>query len=287
MWKEVFELSAFVKDGQGGNPAGVVLNADDLSVNQMKEIACKLGYSETAFVLSVENADFHIRYFTPNEEVNLCGHATIATFSLLSQKGIIPTGNYLIQTRAGLLNVRLNEDESVFLQQKLPVFGQVLSNEEIAASLGIEKDDFDQELPIQIVSTGLPDMMIPVKSLSILKQLQPNFSHIKEISQRYQVIGYHVFTLETLHASTAHCRNFAPLYDINEESATGTANAALACYLERYDNGNQLDPFVFEQGYVMNRPSEIMVHIERNENGLSNVSVGGKSSGYRVKQVLV
>jgi PhzF family phenazine biosynthesis protein len=287
MRKEVFELSAFVKDGQGGNPAGVVLNADDLSVNQMKEIACKLGYSETAFVLSAENADFHIRYFTPNEEVNLCGHATIATFSLLSQKGIIQTGKYLIQTKAGLLNVHLNDDESVFLQQRLPEFGQVLTNEEIAASLGIEKDDFNQELPIQIVSTGLPDIMIPVKSLSILKQLKPNFSHIQEISQKYQVIGYHVFTLETLHASTAHCRNFAPLYDIDEESATGTANAALACYLERYGNGNQLDPFIFEQGYVMNRASEIIVHIDRNEYGLSNVSVGGKSAGYRVKQVLV
>jgi PhzF family phenazine biosynthesis protein len=167
----------------------------------------------------------------------------------------------------------------VFLQQKLPVFGQVLPSVDIAASLGIEKEDLNQALPIQIVSTGLRDIMIPVNSLSVLKQLKPNFSHIKEISEKYQVIGYHVFTLETVHDSTAHCRNFAPLYDINEESATGTANAALACYLEQY--GLKGNPFIFEQGYVMDRPSEIIVQLERNATGLTNVSVGGKASGYK------
>jgi PhzF family phenazine biosynthesis protein len=289
MWKEVYELFAFVKDGKGGNPAGVVLEKDDLSENQMKEIARKLGYSETAFVLPAENADFHIRYFTPNEEVDVCGHATIATFSLLSQKGIIQTGSYLIQTKAGMLNVRVNDDESVFLQQKLPVFGQFLPKGEIAASLGIDENDLHQELPISIVSTGLPDIIIPVKSLSILKQLEPNFAQIREISRKYQVIGYHVFTLETLHASTAHCRNFAPLYDIDEESATGTANAALACYLEQFGDGNQVDSFIFEQGYVMDRPSEILVQLERDGDGdgdgVSNVAVGGKSSGCRISKV--
>jgi PhzF family phenazine biosynthesis protein len=287
MWKEVYELNAFVKEGQGGNPAGVVLNANDLNENQMKEIARILGHSETAFVLPATNADFHIRYFTPNEEVDLCGHATLATFSLLLEKGMIHPYNYQIQTKAGRLRVDVNDDKSVFLQQKLPVFGQTLPEKDIVASLGIEKNELHQDLPIQIVSTGLPDIMIPVKSHSVLNGLKPDFSLIKEISQKYQVIGYHVFTLESLHASTAHCRNFAPLYDIEEESATGTANAALACYLEKYGKGNQSDSFIFEQGYILDRPSEIIVHLDRNSNGLANVSVGGKSSQNRMVRVVV
>jgi PhzF family phenazine biosynthesis protein len=110
MWKDIYVLSAFVKDGQGGNPAGVVLNAEALSVNQMKEIARTLGYSETAFVSPDENANFQIRYFTPNEEVDLCGHATIAVFSLLSQKGLIQSGTHLIQTKAGQLHVQVKGD---------------------------------------------------------------------------------------------------------------------------------------------------------------------------------
>ncbi|MHC0038829.1 PhzF family phenazine biosynthesis protein [Pseudoneobacillus sp. C159] len=287
MWKEVYELSAFVKDGQGGNPAGVVLNTEGLNEKQMREIARELGYSETAFVLKAMNADFQIRYFTPKEEVDLCGHATIATFSLLSQKGMIQKGDYLMETKAGRLSVNLIEDGSVFLLQKLPEFSRVLPRDEIAASLGIEENELHQELPIQIVSTGLRDIIIPVQSLSILNELKPNFSLIKEISQKYRVVGYHVFTLHTLFGSTAHCRNFAPLYDIEEESATGTANAALACYLEKHGRGNHWDPFIFEQGYTMDRPSEILVHLGKGENGLSNVLVGGKSSRYKMKKILV
>jgi PhzF family phenazine biosynthesis protein len=284
--REVYELSAFIKDDEGGNPAGVVLGTIGLNEYDMRVIARKVGHSETAFVFPSTIADFNIRYFTPNEEVDVCGHATIATFSLMCQKKIVHHGSYLIETKSGLLRVSVNEDDSVFLQQNKPIFGELLSKEEIAHSLGINEDHLMEDLPIQIVSTGLSDIIIPVKSLSVLNTLSPNYPLIKELSQKYSVIGYHVFTLETLfESSSAHCRNFAPLYEIDEESATGTANAALACYLSKYTKSDQNTLYRFEQGYAMNRPSEIVVNLEFHSEEMINVQVGGYSSAYKQHKV--
>ncbi|HYK73186.1 MAG TPA: PhzF family phenazine biosynthesis protein [Pseudoneobacillus sp.] len=286
MWVDVYELSAFTIEGTGGNPAGVVLETAGLTVADMQEIARLVGFSETAFVFPSSKADYQIRYFTPNEEVDICGHATIATFSVLLQQKLVIPGTFLIETKSGLLNVTVNENDSVFLEQNQPNFGEIIPVEEIAQSLGIEEADLIPELPIQIVSTGLPDIIIPVKNLSVLKNINPNFPLIKEISKKWNVIGYHVFTLETLQSSSAHCRNFAPLFGINEESATGTANAALACYLSKYRVVDK-DHIHFEQGYVMNRPSEIAVKLAFDAGEISNVQVGGFSSLYEKRRILI
>ncbi|WP_442599865.1 PhzF family phenazine biosynthesis protein [Neobacillus sp. D3-1R] len=283
MWRDVYELSAFTMNCRGGNPAGVVLETNGLTDIEMLEIAKKVGFSETAFVFPSSQADYRIRYFTPNEEVDICGHATIATFSLLLQKTLVQPSNFLIETKAGLLNIQVNKDHSVYLEQNRPIFGTRLAADEIVRSLGLEEDDLAGDLPIQIVSTGLHDMMIPVKSLTVLNNLNPNFSKIKEISRKWDVIGYHVFTLETVHDSSAHCRNFAPLYDINEESATGTSNAALACYLANY-RGMEWN-YRFEQGYGMNRPSEIIVNLEYDSGEISFVQVGGCSSCFEKRRI--
>jgi PhzF family phenazine biosynthesis protein len=280
MWREVYSLSAFTKDNQGGNPAGVVLETVGLSESDMRDIAGKLGYSETAFVFKSDTADFKIRYFTPNEEVDICGHATIATFSLMQQLDKVNLGaNYRIETKSGLLNVYVASDKSVYLGQNPPEFREILPKEEIAYSLGLDVNQLMTELPIQIISTGLPDIIIPVTSLDVLNKMHPNAHLISEVSRKYQVVGYHVFTFETFVGSTAHCRNFAPLYGIEEESATGTANAALACYIAKYKGQNQRQ-FVFEQGYGMNRPSEIVVNLSYDQDTMTKVEVGGFGSPY-------
>lgn len=242
-------LYAFTKDGNGGNPAGVVLDTAQLSENQMLAIAKKLNFSETAFLLPSEKADWQVRYFTPVEEVPICGHATVALFSALTQLKKVTVGKYQIETKAGILSVKVTEEEQVFLQQNTPQYLDILSIEEVADSLNLSVSDFHETLPIQVVSTGLKDILIPVKSLDSVTNLTPDFDKITQISKTYHVTGYHVFSLETLQEKAqAHCRNFAPLFDIPEESATGTSNAALACYLARAfqpktDMNNQ--PFVF------------------------------------------
>jgi len=212
---QVFVVNAFTKNKSGGNPAGVVVDGDGLSAADMQHIASEMGLSETAFILSSVAADYRIRYFTPVSEVDLCGHATIASFALLVQKKSINKNSFTIETKAGILPVRI-DGEKIFLTQNKPQFGQELDKIEIAQSLHITESDIMTPLPIEIVSTGLKDILIPIKNNEVLQSLQPDFNRIKEISAKHDVVGYHVFTLDIDEGTDAYCRNFAPLYDINE-----------------------------------------------------------------------
>lgn len=276
---KAFKINAFAKTNEGGNIAGVVTNAFNLSESDMRKIAQLLGFSETAFVMNSGCADFKVRFFTPNEEVDLCGHATVGVYSTLLNLGFIKPGNYTQETKAGVLNVEVKEDFSVMMNQTLPYFYEIISKEEIAASLNISPAEIQGDLPIQVVSTGLKDIIVPLKGMRILNAIEPDFRRIEEISEKYGVIGYHVFTFESLYNSNAHCRNFAPLYGIPEESATGTSNGALGCYLFKYGKipFNQVNHIVFEQGYSMKKPSEIIVSLGIQDNEIVEVKVGGKA----------
>ncbi|MDN4599697.1 PhzF family phenazine biosynthesis protein [Paenibacillus sp. F6_3S_P_1C] len=276
---EVSTLHAFSDKPLGGNPAGVVLQAGHLSESQMQEIARQVGFSETAFVMPSDQADFKVRYFTPSDEVNLCGHATIALFYLMKAQHIVEVGMYTLETLAGILEVVVQNNGEVYLSQALPEFGEIVERQTIADSLGISTDDLHAELPVQIVSTGLRDILIAVKHVDVLPKIIPDFQLIAEISKANHVVGYHVFALEPdAEVALAECRNFAPLYDIPEESATGTSNGALLCYLHKY---NQLsDPndkiYTIRQGYTMNRPSEIRAKLTLDiSNELTKIQVGG------------
>ena len=274
-----YKVNAFAKIVEGGNPAGVVMGAKELSEADMKRIAAILGFSETAFVMESEVADFRVRFFTPKEEVDLCGHATVGTFSALFHKEIIKPGKYTQETLAGILNVEVQEDATIMMNQKCPVFFEMLDAKEIANSLNTSIENINLELPIQIVSTGIRDIIVPIKNREILNQIKPDFNKIAEISKKYDVVGYHLFTMDTLYHSNAYCRNFAPLYGIPEESATGTSNGALACYL--FENGKvdvkSCRHIIFEQGYSMNLPSEILVSLGVTDKKISEVKVGGKA----------
>jgi len=272
----VYTLNSFAKTKDGGNPAGVVLQADGLSDEEMLGIAHQVGFSETAFVQKSEKANYKVRFFTPNSEVELCGHATIATFALLKNKKMIDDGILCQETKAGILNIEVDH-EKIYMSQNTPEYLNIIDKNEVADSLNINQNDFISHLPIQIVSTGLKDIMIPIKSLDKLFSIKPDYKKIAALSKRYNIIGFHVFSLETKFDSTAHCRNFAPLYNINEESATGTSNGALACYLYNHGiiNQEQSSELLFEQGYSMKKPSEILVRLKIDNNRICEVKVGG------------
>ena len=264
----------FSKGDKGGNKAGVVLFNNELNDEQKREIAKKLGYAETAFITSSDKADFNIEYFTPKEEVPLCGHATIATFTILKYLNKINKENYTIETKSGIFEI-IVKNGIIFMEQKNPIFYDEIIIDEL-------KDCFDIEciettIPIQIGSTGLRDILIPIKSEKLLSGLNPNFESIVEISKKYNVIGTHLYTFEN---NRMICRNFAPLYDINEEAATGTSNCALAGFLyEKMNMKKKL--FIFEQGYNLNSVSEILVKIVDAGNEIKQIYVGG--NGYFCK----
>lgn len=193
---KAYRVSSFTKIVEGGNPAGVILNADSLNEKLMLEIASRMGYSETAFISQSKVADYKVRFFTPAEEVDLCGHATIATFNLLRDLDVLSCGTYTQETKAGILKIIINEND-VFMEQNKPVFTDILSLDEISTCFKSSILTYIESKPIQVVSTGLRDIMLPVKSLGILNELKPKFEKITILSKKYDVSGIHAFTEDT------------------------------------------------------------------------------------------
>ena len=268
---EVYVISAFSKDSTGGNKAGVVLDSHNLMSAKMMAIAKGLGYSETAFLMESDVADFKVRYFTPTEEVPLCGHATIATFSILNSLGELGKDAYTIETKAGMLNIQIEKDGMIFMEQNRPTYFETLTPDFFAGCL--ETEFIDTALPIQIVSTGLKDIMLPVDTKEHLERLNPNFTSMVSLCYDQDVVGIHAFALTGGAETTAICRNFAPRYGINEESATGTSSCALACYL--FQHYKQQSQYVFEQGFNLGSVSRLVVNITHQGSSIDTVHVGG------------
>lgn len=266
---EVYVASAFTKNGKGGNRAGVVLNRPDLTAAQKKQIAKTLGFSETAFVMFSDTADYRLEYFTPAEEVPLCGHATVAAFAVLHRLDLLRKQECTIETKAGKLRIKVSAEGEIFMEQNCPVYGERLSPEAVAAAMG--STAFDRNLPICVVSTGLRDVLLPMASSAALASLQPDFAQLTEFNRGTKTVGIHAFALAE--NVDAVCRDFAPLYGIPEESATGTASCALACYLFRY--GKRKPRYVFEQGYELGEPSCITVELQYEQDRITGVYVGG------------
>ncbi|MBQ6899955.1 MAG: PhzF family phenazine biosynthesis protein [Firmicutes bacterium] len=272
-------VDAFTQEKFGGNPAGVVIlpeGADFPSDELMVKTAAELRYSETAFIKKLENGEFNIRYFTPAAEVDLCGHATIASFKALLYAGIIEdNATYINHTLSGDLEIVVNNG-FVLMDMAKPVrIGSIVNDqalEELYTIMGLDYADQKArglEMNPQMISTGLPDIMMPVVSLADLEAIAPNFPALSDLSKRYEVVGVHAFTLDGDDA-TCHVRNFAPLYDIDEEAATGTSNGALTYY--GYLNGfvKDGDDCKFIQGEKMQRPSQILSNIKDEK-----IKVGG------------
>ncbi len=276
---KVYVASAFCKDNIGGNKAGVVLYENSLNDNDKKKIAKELGYAETAFITESAKADFKIEYFTPAEEVPLCGHATIASFGILKYLNKLSKKNYKIETKSGILEISLEDDE-IFMEQNIPVFYEELQYEELKNCFDL--DCININYPISIVSTGLKDILVPIKDEAILNRLNPNFEEITRISKKYDVVGTHLYSFTN---DRIICRNFAPLYDVDEESATGTSNCALASLLFMKLNMKR-NLYIFEQGYSLNLPSIIKVKIYSSDNNkIDKVVVGGQSQFVEVKNI--
>lgn len=255
-------VHAFTEELFGGNPAGVVILGKDQDFPDSeicRKVAAELRYSETVFIKPYEAnpSHFYFRYFTPVEEVQLCGHATIGAFIALTKEGLVnSTGDYTIKTLSGILEVKM-KDGFVRMAMGTPrILGPTFTQDQIDEIYKIMGTDSKGEtLKPQIVSTGLPDIMLPINSQEKLNGLAPDFNALSKISEIYGVTGVHAFTLEGEDA-TAHTRNFAPLFDIDEEAATGTASGALIFYLYTNKIIDNHATCVFIQGEAMNRPSK-------------------------------
>jgi PhzF family phenazine biosynthesis protein len=276
-------VDAFTREAFGGNPAGVVLLEGDFPADSlMRQVAAELRYSETAFVQQNGSTEFTVRYFTPAGEVDLCGHATIATFGVLRQEGLIHDGAVCMNhTLAGDLEVTVGPQ--VMMQMAAPqAIDKPLDAMRLHAVMtGLSKPQWP-DLPVEVISTGLPDIIMPVANVDALNGLNPDMVALTELSRELDVVGVHAFAIAD-DGYTAHVRNFAPLYDIPEESATGTANGALTHYLQRRGLITAPAECRFLQGEAMGRPSVITTILGKD----GSIQVGGQSRIIAVGDLLV
>jgi trans-2,3-dihydro-3-hydroxyanthranilate isomerase len=289
-----YQTDVFTEDPFGGNPVAVFPDAHGLADHQLQQIAREMNLSETVFVLppTDQAAVVRLRIFTPTQEIPFAGHPVLGTFYVLAQLGLVAATDGITRVmqecNIGLFPVELYAQDGkltrvVMTQPKPEFLGPVDAMEDvykIAGALGVAKYAItDMKWPIEVVSTGLPVLIVPVRTLTAVRSIQPNASAIMDICSRFGANGIMVFTTVTVEpSSTVHARMFAPSIGILEDPATGSASGALGAYLVQkgvVDVAPTTD-IVVEQGYEIERPSQIFVRVESDDDIIKTVKVGGQ-----------
>lgn len=300
MQANIHLVKSFTQNPEQGSPTGVVLDADNLTDTHMQQIATELNFAESAFVLPPhsDDADYRLRFFAPKGEVDLCGHATIATFHTLVEQGRInideKTGkaDLVQETRAGKLGVTCYDDGRVVMKQKDPEFGAIEEDRgRIAQMLGFSTlvgsheiySIFPDDLPLQVVSTGTPKLLIPLLETWILRMVEPDLEAIKSYCSETGGRGFYPFATEGLmQPADFYARQFNPLADENEDPITGVAAGALGAYAGKYALlGGKKQQFVVAQGYNLDMGGDMFVDIS------DGVRVGGYAVGYGERTVIL
>ncbi|WP_435360876.1 PhzF family phenazine biosynthesis protein [Haloarchaeobius sp. DFWS5] len=275
----VLQVDAFTTEPLAGNPAGVVPDAEGLTDEQMQKVAAELAVSETAFVFESDDdeTDFHVRYFTPTQEIGLCGHATVGTFGHLYEDGVVEADTYSVETAVGAIDVTVENDGTVWLTQDSAQIREVeLDYERVASALGVDPAslmDVGADLPLAVASTGVRYLLVPVNFLQHLGGASPDLAAISELSEELDVTGVYPFTFDAVGPeSTLHARMFAPAAGVPEDPVCGTGAGAVTAYLDHY--GAFADEFpeevVIEQGHYVDRDGEVRVRLDP-------VRIGGRS----------
>lgn len=284
---EVHRVRSFTDAGSGGNPAGVVLDADALDSAARQGIAAALGWSETAFVSRSDTAAARLEFYTPNRQIAHCGHATVATFGLLRALGRVDEGVMHKDTVDGLREIRI-EGDTVFMAQHAPIIeAQPGLTPRLASLLDLPLSAFEHAGTPSVVSTGTRFLQVGAIDAELLAHARPDLAGIEALSEELDLIGLYVHAHGTaVPGRIASTRMFAPRYGIPEESATGIAAGGLAGLL--HERGEiEGDALVIEQGRLMRpaSPSELRVRLERQGRQLTRIFVGGKVSVERVHRV--
>ncbi|MCF2164169.1 MULTISPECIES: PhzF family phenazine biosynthesis protein [Halobacterium] len=261
-------VDAFTDDSCAGNAAGVVPDAGGLTDDQMQAIAAELGASETAFLRPSDAADRRLRYFTPTTEVDLCGHATIASHAHLYDDGALAAGEHTLETNVGVLDIEVAEDGTVWMAQNPPTVREVeLSYERVAEATGTEAAALrgaSDDIPLAVADTGLPFLIVPITYLSDLGDADPDFDAVEALADDVGAAGVYMFSFDALdRASTAHGRAWVPGVGVDEDPVTGTASGAAGAYLARFGafDGDAPAEMVFEQGHFVDRPGRVRVRV--------------------------
>jgi trans-2,3-dihydro-3-hydroxyanthranilate isomerase len=295
------QLDVFTKNAFSGNPLAVFPEAEGIDEALMQKIAREMNLSETVFVLPPqdERALRRLRIFTPARELPMAGHPVIGTWNLLAREGVVPqpeggSGTTRVNQEIGIgvlpVDIEFKDAEPVrvvMTQGQYELIGKIEGaheRAEIERAIGLAPEDFDESLPIEVVSTGISFLLVPVNSLLALSRCRINSNLLSAVYTSMGATGCCVFTRETREGgeSRAHMRMFAPDDNIPEDPATGSCAGALSSYLV-YHDALGLEPkdgafrFRIEQGDFIERPSRIEAEIRGSKGKVEEVRVGGSS----------
>jgi len=273
------QVDAFTRTALGGNPCAIVFAADELDAATMQAIAREMNLSETAFVLRSAVADVRARYFTPEAEIPLAGHPTIATIHALVETGRLPMrGDQMtisLELRDGPIPVEVQavdgKPTNVIMTQRKPHFLNTLDAAAVLPVWGLEPTDALPGAPIQVVSTGTPQLMIPVRDHAVLRRLAINEAAYRRLCQEANFFSAHLFCLGGVtDQGDTFARHVAPF----EDPFTGSASGGMGAYLWHYGLIDK-PTFIAEQGHWMHRPGQATVEVIGPRADIETVKVGG------------
>jgi trans-2,3-dihydro-3-hydroxyanthranilate isomerase len=271
-------VDVFAERKYAGNQLAVVESLGELTDEEMQKIAAEMDYSETTFIESFEERDggYDVRIFTPNEEIPFAGHPTLGTASVIHEQ-TDASEEINLNLGVGQVPVRVERDEdreTLWMTQQTPEFGEKLDHETLTDVLSLSEQALDASWPAQVVSTGLPTIVVPLEDSDALERIEINRQAYNAVIEDREAKVVLVFCSEPRDdANDLAVRMFAPFYGVPEDPATGSSNGCLAGYLAHhgYDDGADIDLRV-EQGYEMGRPS--LLHLCADSEG--TIEVGGR-----------
>jgi len=279
------QVDAFTQTPFTGNPAAVVLDAETLTDSEMLQIAREMNLSETAYITESENelADLRLRWFTPGQEVDLCGHATIATFHAIAEEGrfgVKPgeTQTFMVETRSGNLTVDIDwKDEAPFLKFSLPIpdFKPFEEPAALCEALGIKKELLDERAVPMYANNGY--VYLCVKDAQTLYGLEPDRSRLMQLHEKWGATAL----VPAVAPSAEHhweMRFFAPALGVFEDPITGSANGPMALYLlenELLEHQGELTVYKGLQGESMDRPGTVYVQARMKGGSCTELKIAG------------
>lgn len=258
-------------------------NSNNITKEEMQGIALEMNFSESTFIFPSEiDCEAKVRIFTPRSELDFAGHPTLGTAFVLREKGIIPKQSQkgTLELGIGPIDIEFFDNNEVGMMQPEPKFlDKYTHKDKMAKILGIGKESLFDEYPMQVVSTGFPFLIVPLKSMEILENISLNPQLQLEILDSFTTSKILVFTTDTVHKdSTVHSRMFAPSVGVLEDPATGSAAGPLTAYLEYWkviSNHSLGERIIIEQGYQIQRPSKLIGQTIHKDEKIANVLISG------------
>jgi len=267
---EVFQVDAFTRRRFTGNPAGVVLDADGLSDEQMLAIARELNNADTAFVLqpTADDHDIRVRFFTPRTEAAFVGHATIAVHAVLARRA--PRAMRRQAGKTGLVEVSTLPDDTGFsIRQPSPALGRLVPIDELApvlAALGLDASQLDPRCPPRIAGSGSTRLLLALGTGAMLEGLSPDLGALAKLSPVVGAAGYFLFSrLPSKPECDVESRMFCPALGIPEDPVSGNAHGLLGAHLLEQGLLTVRDgraAFAGAQGHHMGRPGRIGIQLD-------------------------